>query len=343
MSLIHNSSHICLMARRIGFTALLFSSLAAPVSAQTAADLEAAVNAAAPGDVITVTPGSYDLVELGPNNFSPAVTLRFIDGASIGRMFLRDVTGLVFENLIVEAGESLNPVSENAVLVQDGGDITFRKSSFAWAKDDDPLNDGTALAFDRVDGIRVQNSHFSHVREGLIIRNSSNAEVVASHFTDMLEDAIVIAGSQHVTLRENTCTDFRRAAGLNTHPDCIQLQASSQAVADTDVLIADNAVLKGDGEKAQGIFISSRFIGEPHRDITVENNLIRQSAVLGIYAKNAENITIRNNSVYSAFEAENDPRILVRDPSTAVVIEDNVSWRVVGPAHATMNNNIAPD
>ncbi len=311
--------------------------------AQTAADLVADIDAASPGDTIIVPAGDYGAVSLRWNDFSPAVTLQFEDGAAIQNLRLRDVTGLVFENLMISAGIANDPVREIAVLVQRGGDITFRNSSFAWAEDDDPSNDGTILIFDGVDGVKVENSHFSDMRDGVIVKNSANVEIWGSHFTDLLKDGIILSGSNNIVIRENACTDFQRIEGLNAHPDCIQLQAGSNAVANTNVLIADNSILMLDGERAQGIFIKSRFASAPHQQITVENNLIRQAHHLGIYAENVDDLIIRGNDILPAFNSVDTPRILVRDPSSNVLIEENTAPLIRAPAHATVQNNTILD
>lgn len=307
--------------------------------AQTAADLIADLNAASPGDTIIVPAGDYGPVSLRWNSFSPAVTLQFEQGAVIETMQLRDVTGVIFDNLTISAGIAADPKRNYAVFVQRGGDLTFKDSHFSWAIDGDPSNDGPALVFDGVDGIRIENSHFSDMRDGVIIRSSSNVEIWGSHFTDLLKDGINLSGTDNVVIRENACTDFRIIPGFNAHPDCIQLQAGSRAIANTNVLIADNVMLIQDGEQAQGIFVKSKYANEPHRQITIENNLIRQSVTLGIYAENVEDLSIRNNDVLPSFDADYDPRIVVNDPSTNVLIEGNTVSRIDAPAHATVQNN----
>lgn len=307
--------------------------------AQTTADLIADFNAASPGDTIIVPAGNYGRVDLGPNNFSPAVTLQFEDGSVIQTLRVTDVFGVAFDNLTISGGISFDPVREVAVLVQRGGDVTFKSSNFSWAKDGDPLNDGTTLIFDDVDGLRVENSHFSDMRDGLIVKDSRDVEIWGSHFTDLLKDGIIISGSENVVIRENACTDFRRVEGLNTHPDCIQIQAGSRGIADTNVLIADNVSLIQDGERAQGIFVKSRFAGVPHRQITIENNLIRQAHHLGIYAENVEDLIIRGNDILPSFDSTDTARILVRDPSSNVLIEDNTAPLIRAPAHATVQTN----
>lgn len=319
--------------------ALVVFSAGFSARAQTAADLVANLNAASPGDTIIVPAGDYGRVDLGPYNFSPAVSLQFEDGAVIQTLRITDVVGVTFEKLTISAGVSFDPVREVAVLVQRGGDVTFRDSSFSWAKDSDPLNDGTSLIFDGVDGLRVENSHFSDMRDGLIVKDSSDVEIWGSHFTDLLKDGIIISGSENVVIRENACTDFQRVEGLNTHPDCIQIQASSRGIADTNVLIADNVSLIQDGERAQGIFVYSRFAGVPHRQITIENNLIRQAHHLGIYAENVEDLIIRGNDILPSFDSADTARILVRDPSSNVLIEGNTAPLIRAPAHATVQNN----
>lgn len=326
--------------RSVAFLFIAFGlCLPQAAQAQTAADLIADINAASPGDTIIVPAGDYGAISLRWNNFAPAVTLKFENGAVIQTMQLRDVTGLVFEDVTISGGVAPDPVRNYAVFVQRGGDITFKNSHISWAIDGDPSNDGPGLVFDGVDGIRVENSHISDVRDGIIIRSSSNVEILGSHFTDLLKDGINLSGTDNVVIRENACTDFRSIEGFNAHPDCIQLQTGYRLIANSNVLIVDNAILIQDGEKAQGIFVKSKYAGVPHRQITIENNLIRHSVTLGVYAENVDDLIIRENDVLPSHDAIYAPRIVVHDLSTNVLIEGNTASRIDAPAHATVQNN----
>ncbi len=311
-------------------------------SAQPVTDIQAALGAASPGDVIEIAAGDYGLVEITGESFAPAVTLRFLDGAEVKKMRIRHSTGLVFENLKVEAGPSLDPLRENAVVVFSGGDITFRNSSFAWAKDGDPLNDGTALSVDGVEGFRIISNHFSNTREALIVRASTDVVIADSHFTDILEDGIVIAGSTDVLIDHNICTDFRAAADPLSHPDCIQLQSGGRAVANTNVMISNNTIQQGAGDRAQPIFVNSRHAGVPHIGVTIENNTTRQSTAIGIHVGNTHDLIIRGNRVLPSPQSVEPPRILARSDTQNVLIEGNTAARVRGPAGSIIRDNVTP-
>jgi len=321
---------------------ILSLGLCGAASAQSAADIQAALETASPGDVIEVAAGDYGLVEITGESFAPAVTLRFLDGAEVKKMRIRHSTGLVFENLNIEAGPSLDPLRENAVVVFSGGDITFRNSYFAWAKDGDPLNDGTALSVDGVEGLNIISNHFSDTREALIVRASTDVVIADSHFTDILEDGIVIAGSVNVLIDHNICTDFRAAVDPQSHPDCIQLQSGGRAVANTNVMISNNTIQQGDGDRAQPIFVNSRHAGVPHIGVTIENNTTRQSTAIGIHVGNTHDLIIRGNRVLPSPQSVEPPRILARSDTQNVLIEGNTAARVRGPAGAVIRDNVTP-
>lgn len=313
--------------------------MAGVANAEPRGDLGALLTSAAPGDVIRTKPADFGVIELADLAFEPPVKIEFHKNARVGRIRLRNVTGVTFSGLTLEAGVAVNPVSENAVFVQGGGGVAFVDSTFSWADDGDPENDGTALVFDGVNGATVGNSIFRSVREGVVMRSSRNARIAGSTFERIFEDGVVIAGSSDVAIVDNLCRDFSAVAGVSTHPDCIQLQAGSRAVANNNVVIARNTILKGGGEKAQGIFVSSRFVGEPHENILIENNTIRQSVGLGVFATNVVGLTVRGNLVLPSADAEERPRILVRDYADEVLIVGNTAAAIRAPVHAIVRDN----
>ncbi|MEM9013545.1 MAG: right-handed parallel beta-helix repeat-containing protein [Pseudomonadota bacterium] len=319
------------------------ATLAAAAIAHAATDIQAALDTAAPGDTIQVAAGSYGVQQLGGVSFDEPVTLVFDENAYVERLILRFATGVHFDNLHIESGPATNPHSENALMVFGGGDILFRRASFAWARDGDPLNDGTLLVFDGVAGVAVKESHFSDAREALMIRSSQDVQIIGNHFTEILEDAIVIAGSDRVTIDQNLCTDFTASADPHAHPDCIQLQAGGRAVANTDVTISNNVIMQGVGDKAQPIFIGSRHIGVPHIGVVVEKNVTRQSTAIGIHIGNTNDLVVRGNQVLPSTQADAPPRILVRAPGENILIEDNIAAQVRGPVGAIVQNNTIPN
>ena len=305
-------------------------------------DILASLSTAQPGDVIELAAGDYSLLEISGFSFNPPVTLQFDEAAKVEQLRLRYVTGLHFENLRIEAGVAKNPAKENAVYIFGGGDLAFRKSRLAWSEDDQPLNDGTLVVADGVDGLSIEATHFSDGRNGVIVRSSNDVAISGSHFTEIVNDAIVISGSSDVTIDQNLCADFRSATIPGAHPDCIQLQSGSRGVANDDVRITNNTILQADGDKFQPIFIGSRHISAPNTNILVEGNLIRQSTAIGIHIGNTNDLIVRGNRVYPSLQSEVSPRILVRAPGTNVLIEDNIAASVKGPEGAVIQNNTTP-
>jgi hypothetical protein len=318
--------------------AALWFSIAAAANAD---DLETLLDAAAPGDVIETGPADFGAVSLRNYDFSPAVTIKFHPDSQLSALTLRDVRGVHFEGLTVAAGETTSPKSAKAVYILRGGDLAFRDAQIAWSADRDPLNDGSGLFADSVSGLVVENSLLHDVRNGVVVTSANDVTVTGSRVSNILADGITVSGTTNMLIKDNLCVDFAPRGTTGVHPDCIQLQAGSRAIANDNIRIIDNVSLRGFGDTAQGIFVKSKYAGIPHRDILIENNLVKQSVTLGIYGENVDGLTIRGNRVLSSPDAETPPRILVRDPSMSVVIENNTAWRIVAPAHATVENNIA--
>ncbi len=269
------------------------------------------------------------------------MTISFHPDASLTSLVLRDVEGVHFDSLRVEAGETTSPKSAKAVYIQRGGDIAFRGAEIAWSNDGDPSNDGSGVFADGVAGLVVENSLIHDVRNGIVVTSAHDVSITGSRVANILADGVSVSGTTNMLIKDNLCIDFAARGTSGVHPDCIQLQAGSRAIANENIRIIDNVSLKGFGDTAQGIFVKSKYVGVPHRDILIENNLIKQSVTLGIYGENVDGLTIRGNRVLSSPEADTPPRILVRDPSSGVVIENKTAWRIVAPAGATVSGNTA--
>lgn len=302
--------------------------------------LNALLDNAAPGDVIETGPVAIGEVKLRNYSFTPPITIKFDDASSIKRLVAREVTGVIFDGVNVRAGQALKPGGGNAVIMLGGGDISFVNASFQWSADNNPMNDGTALAIDGVKNVSIADSEFSHAFNGVVIRGSENVTVHNSTFTKIPKDGIVISGSSYVVLDGNECFDFTAAPGKSLHPDCIQLQAGRRSVANTNVTITNNKAVRGNGARFQGIFVKSKYDSAPHVGITIEENYVEQSMGLGIAVINATGVIVRGNEVRPANAEEEAPRILVRDPSSNVTVENNLAAGVKAPAHAVVRNNI---
>jgi parallel beta helix pectate lyase-like protein len=322
---------------------LAFWGFEASAAASDVSRLQSLLDAAAPGDTIETGPGDFGRVVLKNYTFSPPVTIKFHADASIQRLRLDQVTGVTFDGIQVIAGETDRPKGDNAVLVLGGGAIAFLNAQFQWSNDANPLNDGTALAFDKVDGLTVANSHFSHSFNGVVVRSSQNAFIRDSSFTAIPKDGMVISGTGGVIIDGNTCRDFTHAPGKDLHPDCIQLQAGGRGVANQNVIISNNKAIRGAGARFQGIFVKSRHANAPHIGVTIENNYVEQSMGLGIAAINTRDLIIRGNEVRPANSQDEAPRILVREPAGNVLVEDNIASGVKAPPGARVFGNTILD
>ncbi|NNE42486.1 MAG: right-handed parallel beta-helix repeat-containing protein [Marinicaulis sp.] len=312
-------------------------------SAQLAGDLNALLAAASPGDVISTKNRDFGDVSLAGYSFDPPVTIKFHKKAAINQLIIRNSSGLKFDGMNMVLGESFSPASDKGVFVLGGGNIAFNDASIEWARDADPLNDGTAMVFDGVDGVSISGGAISHSLSGVVIRSSSNASVRGVQFSELLGDGIVVSGTRDVTIDDNTCTDFAPRGTSGSHPDCIQLQAGSRAVANTNLAITNNMALKGAGSKFQGIFVTSRHVGVPHINVTIENNTVKQDVGNGIAASNIDGLTVRGNQVLPAFDVTDPPRIIVNEPASDVLIEGNTASGITAPPDAIIRDNTILD
>ena len=321
----------------------LLAAGSAAMAGATAEDLGALLDAASPGDVIETEATDFGAVSLRNYTFEPPVTVKFHPDARLETLTLRSVRGVHFDGATVIAGETISPKSAKAIYVQRGGDVVFRNMDVSFSVDGNPMNDGTGIFADDVDGIVVEDSDFHDVRNGVIILSSNDATVIGSRFSQVLSDGVAVSGTSDIDILENLCIDFAEEPSANVHPDCIQLHVGSRGVANQNARVAGNAALMGHGASVQGIFVKSKLAGVPHRDVVVERNIVKVKAPLAIYGENVDGFTVRANYVLAAPDAPHPVRILVRDPSTGVTIEENTSARIDAPPHAVLENNTILD
>ena len=311
-------------------------------SAQSTEDLSFVLQHAQPGDTIVTGAANFGEIVLTGFSFSPAVKVVFHQDATIERMTLNHSTGLHFENATINAGVSNRPQSERAIFISGGGDIQFDHATVSWSDDGNNANDGTGIIADGVRSLTIQSSEFHHALVGVQVRTSSDVTIQNNHFSNIVADGIVVSGTSKLNILENVCINWTRIDGANAHPDCIQLQSGFRAVANTHTRIAGNVMLKGVGERFQGIFVSSRHADSAHINTVIEDNIARLDVGLGIGASNVDGLIIRNNDIRASQKATEAPRIVVYDNANNVKVIDNVAARIRTPQGSIVSGNTLP-
>jgi len=305
---------------------------AADIAVNDAASLAAAIETAEPGDRLLLAEGNYGAFAIRNRSFSPAIEITAAQATApiFTEIELRDVQGVHFSDLAISFGPTTAPRTTYAVDVQRGTDVAFSAMEFEGAADENPDNDAQGLNIRDSQDVTVENSNFHDLFRGVAILDSTNTNVTQSTFRNISSDGIVGRGDFGVLIEDNFFTDFFLTSVGNVHPDAIQFWDSGASRENRDLTIRGNVILRGVGDPSQGIFIKAGSMAS--ENIVIENNVIQQSMIQGLYLENVVGATVNNNTIAPFDTIIDKPGIEVRAPASGVEVTDNlaISWRLAG-------------
>lgn len=259
-----------------------------------AAELATALKAAASGDTVLLSPGTYSGVSIAGINISGNVTVSSADPSSkavVNGLNLTNCSGLTFQGL------ELTVTTQNGFAAQIAScqNLVFDRLYVHGAMDGNPATDGSGIFVRASQGVSVVNSEFEQLGSGFAHLDSQNLLVANSKFHDLRTDGVRGGGSQGVTISGNAFYDFYPVSG--DHPDAIQFWTTGTSRAGSDIVIADNYFLRGFGGASQGVFIRDEVGGLTYSRITITGNLIAGGLYHGIAVADAADVTIKDNVV----------------------------------------------
>ncbi len=275
---------------------LLIAPAAQPAAAAmvkaTPTSLATDIAAARGGDTIELTAGDYAPVKIAGRSFAPALTIK-AGAVRVANVGLQNVSGLVWL----------------------GGHFD--------GNDREP----TGLSIGASHNIRIEAADFQRfTRNGIVVGDSSDIDLVGNRLTKMGSDGIQIALSRRMTIEGNSCVDFSPSPG--THPDCIQLWSRPGAPPTADILIKGN-VMAG---SMQGISLFNHVRGGVD-----DGGFDRISVVAN---------DVRISDYYHGIALYDCRECLVRDNKVATLAGGNPkahAWiRVENAARAVACGNAAP-
>jgi hypothetical protein len=291
-----------------------------------AAGLSAALRTAHGGDVIRLAPGDYGKLSIKNLTFDTPVTVTSDDPATRAvttELTLSNVHGLVVSNLEVAVVPG-----EKGVYVLKSSDVRIESFDLHGTLDNDPNGDGTGMQVRWSDNVTVTNSEFHELAHGLGHLDSSNLLFSNNEFHDLRIDGIRGGGSSFVTISGNTFRDFYRNEG--DHPDAIQFWTTNTTASAHDITIANNSFYRGDGGRAQGIFLRDEKTIYPYENVKISGNAIYGGMPNGITVAHGHNIEITDNIVLGYSDQASKIRVELSD---GVVIKNNVT------SHFVLNGN----
>lgn len=306
--------------------------------------LARALAAAQAGDRIVLGAGDYGDLVLRGRRFAAPVEIAAAPGAraAFGSVLLEDAAGLSFRDVVVAGGAVADPKRSATTRIVRASDIAFENVAFHGAIDGRPDGDPNAIVARDCRGLKVSNARFHDLWRGAAIFDCSDWSVTESEFRRMASDGIVARGAVAARIEGNLFTDFATDLASGVHPDAIQIWDKLARRATRDVVVRRNAIVRGEGGPAQGIFL---FGADPEltaQNLLIEDNLVIQSMGIGIGLRNVAGALVRRNTVAPADPLGDRPGIDVRAPASGVVIDGNAALGL-RPGPARTRGHVALD
>ena len=327
----------------IGMLVASVSSLAAAEDFDVAdpTALSEALATAQSGDRIVLAPGDYGALILKNRQFSQRIQLTAGDTAAppvFQSVLLQDVRGVALHGVIIRYGPTAAPRTSYIATVQRSSDILLSDLEIESASDADPNNDATALNIRDSSAVEFVKSVVHDVFRGVSILESDDIRIEENQFFAIASDGVVGGGAHRVSVLRNAFRNFFVPRGEDIHPDAIQFWDRGATRENRDIEIRGNVIFRGEGDFSQGVFVKSPTL--PSVNVTIEHNVVHQSAVQGVFVEGAVDVSIRNNTV-APFDPHVDKSgIEVRAPLQNAVVAKNLAASYRLDASATAADNV---
>lgn len=292
----------------------------ATINVSTTAALNTALKAAKAGDTILLSTGTYALTAT-KLNFASDVTIASADAsrpAALTSIAVTDTTGLTMRDLELKATPA---AGSNSFRVTDSEDIHFMRVSVHGSLDGDPRGDMNGLLIRGSRNVSVEDSEFQDLGHGISHLNSSLVTIARNEFHHLKVDGVRGGGSSDVTITANLFRDFH--PGGADHPDAIQFWTTNTTTIARNIVITDNAFIRGDGAPVQGIFLRDQEGDLPYEKVLISGNVVAGATYNGIMVNGARDVTVTDNLVQGFSDRKSWIRL--QDVSTATVSGNSTS------------------
>ena len=372
----NNSKRLLLVSRcwsLIGFCLIILltfffltlTTQAKTVNVDQPEKLNETINASAGGDIIRLEGIAPFELQIKGKRFSPPIIIessRKDSQTQLSKVEITDASGIHIRSLKISAVFPISDKSPQAIKIVKSEDISLS----------DCLADGGATEYLSANNKQSgQASSFALVRwsnkivfegntitgfnHGIATLESTEIQIEDNVITKLQGDGIRMGGVQKIAILGNRIHDFLGSDQTVNHSDMIQLWSTHSVLVSSDITIARNRLLSGNGPATQTIFMgneqTSREINRTdryYRNITVTDNLIHNGHLHGITIGQTFDLTITNNTLLPNSKSTMGngdkrkmwpPTIRVAPSSEKVVIKSNVTTRVHAPQEAQIFQN----
>ena len=336
-----------------------------------AAELQAALASANGGDEIKLATGDYGNLRLTSNSgfnvqYSSPVTITSADPnapATLGRVLLRDVGNLSFDNIAFDYNKAPNDASSTKFFeVSSSSNVSITNSTFQGETDSGGFGFGTAVFIRNSSGVTVENNDLDSWERGITAGQSSDIIIKGNEISGTSSDAMQFTEVNNILIENNYLHDSAASPTGGAHRDMIQFFSINQDTPSTDITIRGNTFDIGDGSWTQTIFMRNEAVDLQgagtsmyYQNVVIENNTIYNTHTHGITIGATDGLVIQNNSVLQVDGNQNDPNntgrlgslysptIKIASVSTNVTVEENVVSQISGyngQSSWTMTNNV---
>ncbi len=347
---------------------LLPPAVAAEFVVGTREELATVLKKAEGGDVIKLKPGKYAPIKIGDrNDFDQPVTITSAElphSAVVTELTLEGATNIEFRNILFDYEfEKADKSHDRFVSVANAKHISFVDCVFdgdeveATGKDiDDGYATGVALGVRNSSDIIVKGNMFRRFLRGGVFRTVTNLEVSKNEVTEMRSDGFNFVEVENARITGNYMHDFKRSLESADHADMIQFWTSGTKKPSTDILIEGNFIDAGTHRETQSVFFGNEEVRHGragtelyYRNLTIRENVIRNSQTNGITIGYGIGVVIENNTIIQQQALEEGrktqiPLIMITKGSRDVIVRNNIVPRTLNldekaDASWTMKNN----
>ncbi|MBV8684580.1 MAG: right-handed parallel beta-helix repeat-containing protein [Caulobacteraceae bacterium] len=269
-------------------------------SAQLAATLQAAANAATP-ETILLEGGTYSLKAL--SNLDPTANVTIESASSSNQAAIQGLqishsSNITFNDLAF-ASRSGTPTGDMAMSYFDNN-VNFTNDSFSGPVSSSYVSAPVyGLVVCDSTNSTVSGSTFQYVQNGIAEKENNGITISSNTFTNIFGDATDNAASWNVQILNNNFSNIHIDSSDGQHSDAIQFWTSGEKTAGGNITIEGNTYNIGSGAAAQGIFMTDQVGGLTYSNVTIENNDLVGTAWNGITLQDVSHALVENNTLQS--------------------------------------------